>query len=79
MKKIDIIRLHSTDKLATILNYFARGDYCNYSILSQKCVCRQKNDDFIDSNCVECIKKWLLEKYNYDLVLLANGSTKSNG
>lgn len=79
MKKIDIIRLHSADRLAVILNYFARGDYCRYSILAQKCVCRQKDDEFIDPNCAECIKKWLLEKYNYDLILLANGSTKSNG
>ena len=103
MKKIDIIRLHSADRLAVILNYFARGDYCKYTMLSQKCLRRKKNNEthcdsnpyddytlrykdtrkfgrmylykknneFTDSNCSECIKKWLLEKYNYDLILLS--------
>lgn len=69
MKKIDIIKLQPTPVFAKTLNYFARGDYCKNTMLSQKCLCCKRDNEFSDSTCKECIKKWLLEKYNMDLYL----------
>lgn len=71
MNKIEIIKLQPTPVFAKTLNYFARGDYCNFKIKKGNCYCLRSEYDIssADTFCKHCIREWLLEKYNMDLYL----------